>query len=134
MTAHTNPKAALHVSDTVITADCRTDPRELFYAATGMRRLTEAEKAEQAERSQAWRECERKMLANPKRRTKVVRLRGRNPPIGQAASFHALENVGGTFTVILVLGRVAHVELGKIAVHLGCAHVVIGADHAAFGD
>jgi hypothetical protein len=57
-----------------------------------------------------------------------------NPPIGKATAFHALENVAGAFRVALVLGRVAKIELGKVAVHMGSAHVVIGADDAALED
>src|SRR5690348_14036234 len=57
-----------------------------------------------------------------------------NPPIGEAAALHALENVGGALCVALVLGRVAKIELGKVAVHVSGAHVVIGADNAALED
>jgi len=57
-----------------------------------------------------------------------------DPPIGQAASDHALENVSGAVGVGLVLGRIAHVELRKVAVHVRLRPVVIRPDHAALED
>ncbi len=57
-----------------------------------------------------------------------------SPPIGQTAAFHALQDKGCTLTVVVGLGRVAHVKLGKVAVHVRGAHVMIGADYAALED
>ena len=57
-----------------------------------------------------------------------------NPPIGETAAFHALQDIGGAIAVGFVLSRVAKIELGKVTVHVRGAHVVIGADNAALED
>jgi len=49
MTAPTNPKAALHVSDTVITADCRTMTGKQFFDAIFGTRQREQDEAIAAE-------------------------------------------------------------------------------------
>jgi hypothetical protein len=49
-------------------------------------------------------------------------------------AFHASENGVGAFAVGVVLGRIAKVELGQVAVHVGGAPVMVGADYATLQD
>lgn len=53
------------------------------------------------------------------------------PPIGKATAFHALEDDSGAFAVRHFAGVVAQIEFAAVAVQMGRAQMVIGADHAA---
>ena len=54
--------------------------------------------------------------------------------MGEALADDALQHLVGTLFVAHVLGRVAEVELGKVAVQVSGAPVVIGPDHAVLED
>src|SRR3546814_5598881 len=55
-------------------------------------------------------------------------------PIGQTLADNATQDRVGALFVSVGLGGIAEVEFGQVAVHVGLAHMMIGADHAALQD
>ena len=56
------------------------------------------------------------------------------PPIGEAFASNALERNVRALVVRVFAGIITEIELRRVAMQVGLAQVVIGADHAALED